>query len=308
MELRHLNSFVAIVQHKNYSKAAQSMFVSQSTITTHISELEQDLGVRLFYRNHQPVQLTEEGEIFLVRAKQIIATLRDAQEEVNNHRKGIKGKLRLCVSESRLEVFMEALKKFNKLYPSISLDISVDISSRALERIDNGSIDLGIIKTYSANYVSRSLSSTLLLEDEAALIFSPQSNLAQYDVIPSRHLRMFPIPLVIFCKDTDFWDQIAGELNKAGFVYNDSISIDNAQAVKMFLTQSKYMAILPKSLVTKELADGTLLTRPIQDFPLLKRYSVLIYSKKAPLSTAAQQFYDFLLNELGIEQGDESGQ
>ena len=57
MELRHLITFERIVHFKSYSKAAEALFVSQPAISAHISELERDLGIKLFYRHKSPIQL-----------------------------------------------------------------------------------------------------------------------------------------------------------------------------------------------------------------------------------------------------------
>ena len=71
MDLNQLNSFLAVARTLNFSEAARQNFLSQSTVSRYIGELEKELNVKLFLRSRRDVQLTREGSAFLSYAKEL---------------------------------------------------------------------------------------------------------------------------------------------------------------------------------------------------------------------------------------------
>lgn len=103
MEIRYLTSFERVAKLRSFSKAALELFISQPTITTHISELESELKTSIFKRNTNPIMLTETGGIFLEYTKQILLLIDQSKNEVKNIEHGIQGTLQICASESVTE-------------------------------------------------------------------------------------------------------------------------------------------------------------------------------------------------------------
>ena len=82
MVLEHLECFLTVARYMNFTKAAKSMFLSQSTLSRNISELENDLGVKLFNRNNRFVKLTPAGETLLRMAPSLLQEIKKMEERV----------------------------------------------------------------------------------------------------------------------------------------------------------------------------------------------------------------------------------
>lgn len=77
MELRHIRYALAVAEDRHFSQAALRLHVSQSALSTQIRDLERELGVELFQRNSRNVGLTEAGEVFVSRARDVLERCRD---------------------------------------------------------------------------------------------------------------------------------------------------------------------------------------------------------------------------------------
>lgn len=98
MELRHLRSFIAVAEERNFSRAAERLHLAQPPLSQQIRSLERDLGVQLFHRTTRKVELTAAGDAFLGRARRLLADLDAAAEEARLVAAGSVGRLTIgCV-------------------------------------------------------------------------------------------------------------------------------------------------------------------------------------------------------------------
>ena len=304
MELRHLVSFEKVAQYKSYSNAAKALFLSQPTITAHINELERELRVQLFYRNHSPVQLTSEGDIFLRYVKQILTLLEQATVEISNYQDGASGTLSLSISESAFQKLAIYFNRFSSAYPHIDMDLQINLSHVTIEKINCSECQLGIIKTSKPFISEDCMAYHVLGEDEGIAVFSKNCSLAKYDEIPLEALKNPRLQKVIYGKGTDFAKQIDSILKHFNVEHTTSIKMSNSNAIKLFIQRSECIVFLPAGLVQNELEQGLLETRKIRDFPPIPRYSLLIYRKDYPLSVASKRFVEYLLKALGLPTPD----
>jgi len=81
VELRHLRYFIKAAELLHFTRAAEALYVSQPTLSVHIQQLEEELGTQLFARVGRRVQLTEAGELLLIRARQSVRAIEIAGED-----------------------------------------------------------------------------------------------------------------------------------------------------------------------------------------------------------------------------------
>ena len=93
MDINQLNCFISVAQTLNFSEAARRNFVSQSTVSRYISDLEKEFGVQLFTRSRRDVLLTNEGKTLLPYALEIVGTLNKAKKVISKLQNGGSGKL-----------------------------------------------------------------------------------------------------------------------------------------------------------------------------------------------------------------------
>lgn len=124
MHLNQIKSFLTVSKMLNFTNAARQNGVPQSTISRQISDLEQQLGVRLFYRTKRDVRLTEEGRTFIPYAQEILDAARKGSYAVKQLHDGAKGRLSIATVSSSDSFLRECLKEFGQAYPDIIVDIT----------------------------------------------------------------------------------------------------------------------------------------------------------------------------------------
>ena len=135
--------FCEVVKHKNISKTAESMYISQSAITQSIQKLENILGGKVFYRNKTGVELTEEGRNLYEYIKDSIETMSNAENLFSRYVNLEKGKIRIGGGNSLvLSLITEPIMEFMKLYPDIEMTIENGVTSSLVQKLANGEFDL----------------------------------------------------------------------------------------------------------------------------------------------------------------------
>ena len=121
-----ITAFVRVVEAKGFSAAAPQLGMTPSGVSRAIARLEEQLGVRLFFRSTRALRLTDDGGAFYERCKQILLDLADATEALGESRSTPSGKLRVGVAVSiGRAVLMQNLADFEARYPDIRLDLSM---------------------------------------------------------------------------------------------------------------------------------------------------------------------------------------
>ncbi len=142
MELNFIKYFVSVAQYLNFSEAARRNYVSQSTVSRGIKELEKELGTKLFSRTKRDVVLTTEGKALLPYAVDIVERMDSANFLIEKLRRGVDGKITLGYDETIGTAISRYIKAFAVKYPEISIDIKKIKTSDEILGLDNGDIDV----------------------------------------------------------------------------------------------------------------------------------------------------------------------
>ena len=117
MELRQLKYFVKVAEMLSFSKAAKALYITQSTLSQQIKQLEDELDIALFFRNNHNVSLTEAGETFLEGARKVLAEADDNKARILDLTLGCSGRLNIGVTHSFGSILTEPVMAFKKEYP-----------------------------------------------------------------------------------------------------------------------------------------------------------------------------------------------
>lgn len=146
MELRVLQYFLAVTREQSISGAAESLYLSQPTLSRQLKELEEELGKQLFIRGSRRVTLTEEGMILRKRAEEIMELVKKAEDEITQSDEIIMGDITVGTGETDgLRFLTRAARSLQIDYPLIHLNLISGDSTTVLENLDRGLIDFGII-------------------------------------------------------------------------------------------------------------------------------------------------------------------
>jgi len=144
--LRQLRYLVALSEQLNFTRAAEACFVSQSTLSAGLKELEASLGARLVERDRQTVLMTPLGLEIAERAKRLLAEAEDLVERAAGAGAPMSGTLRLGVIPTIAPFLLPGLlPDVRSRYPTLSLALREDLTARLLERLRAGSLDAALI-------------------------------------------------------------------------------------------------------------------------------------------------------------------
>lgn len=172
MDTRQLGIFISVAESLNFTAAAQKHFMTQPAISHQISELEQELGAKLFVRTTHHVSLTSSGEEFLAYAKSIMETVQHAKSRIFNISHGKTGHLKLLTTQTHVETTARCLSLFREIYPGIQVDADVVTGIEQMNAIENGSADIiisfsSLIRNYSY------MSCRVIANERYALMYRP---------------------------------------------------------------------------------------------------------------------------------------
>ena len=142
--------FVAVAKEENIHRASEMIHISPGSLSKAISRLEDELGVKLFFRQGRNIRLTPEGQIFKRRAQQIIGLEEDARIELG----GKKGTIHISIGaeEVLLTKFgLELTKKIQKIFTETQFHFSILTDKKVIELVEGGDLQFGIISSEVPN-------------------------------------------------------------------------------------------------------------------------------------------------------------
>lgn len=152
MEIHQLQYVVEVAKQRNFTRAADEICVSQSTLSHQIAKLEDELGIKLFERKARTVELTEAGEEFIAHAKEVLNHLETARQSVQDYIGLLKGTLRIGVIASTGRInYVGMLATFHKQHPGLHYQIIQSGSYDLLDKLSAGELDVAIVILPAAN-------------------------------------------------------------------------------------------------------------------------------------------------------------
>ena len=144
MTLRQIRHFIAVAETGSISAAAQAVYISQSTLTLAIQQLEQEIGVTLFNRHAKGMSLTHQGHQFLRQAHLILATVDNAKRSLQQSTDQVAGQLIVGVTSLVAGYYLaDLLTRFQRAYPNVDIRVMEDERPYIEHLMVSGEIDVG---------------------------------------------------------------------------------------------------------------------------------------------------------------------
>lgn len=192
MELRQLRYFCAIAARRSFRQASDDVHIAQPALSQQIRRLETELGVKLFDRASRPVQLTDAGEMLLVRARQILADVDRAAAEVREFGSEFRGKIVIGAMQylTALE-FPDLLADFRERHPLVDLQLLLGNSGQVLEMLKGGDVDIAFCHIDELD-LPPELAVEELRREELVIIVKESDPLASLRQVTVQELADFP--------------------------------------------------------------------------------------------------------------------
>lgn len=297
MELRQLQYALQIAAEKNFSRAAEKLHIAQPSLSQQLSKLEKELGVLLFQRSTNSVELTHAGASFMVKAQAILDMAGQLQSEMEDISQMKKGKLivgSLPITGSH--ILPQVLPVFQERHPGIEIQL-VEETTKNLERLTaGGQTDISLL---TLPIMEASLEADPLLEEEIVLAVPPHHPLAErYERQQEADIAELKEEPFIVLKKGQGFRQIAFELcARHGFEPRVVFESSNIETVQALVAAGMGIAFVPHMIAMGHGTPFTPVYLPLTGRP--SRTLVVAYRKGRYLSKAAEAFIAVLKEVMG---------
>lgn len=303
MNLKQLEAFVHVAESGSFSKAAKELFLTQPTISAHISSLEKELNVRLFVRNTKEVSMSEDGRDLYQYARQIIDLQKKIEERFDSEKEDGKHLITIAASSIPAQYLLpEILIRFNERYPKEQFKLVETDSSKVVTQIIDHMADVGftgtVLEKKHCKYVP-------FYKDELVII---TPNTEKY-----RKLQEESVGNIKWMKDEHIIMREEGsgtrkeaqkQLKNAGISTDDLniiASIENQETIKKSVSQGMGISVLSKLATSDEVESGLILAFPIPKADKGRNIN-LVYNKNYQLSRSAERFIKVVKEVYQIEE------
>ncbi len=283
MEIRVLKYFLAVAREQNISAAAQSLFLSQPTLSRQLKELEEELGKQLFIRGSRKITLTEEGLLLRKRAEEIVELIDKTEQELSRSDEQVSGEIYIGAGETDgLRLIAKAAKELQEQYPQITYRIISGDAVDITERLDKGLIDYALL--LEPVDISKYSYLKFPVKDVWGVLIRRDCPLAQKENISPRDLR--DMSLIVSRQALDGseltqWLKSDNEqlniVSTYNLVYNASLMVDEGLGIALCLDK-----------IINVSGDSSLCFHPLK--PKLEVGMSLVWKKYQVFSKAAEKF------------------
>ncbi|WP_219837700.1 LysR family transcriptional regulator [Paenibacillus sp. R14(2021)] len=288
MEFRQLQYVIQIAKEKNFSRAAEKLHIAQPSLSQQLSKLEKEIGVLLFRRTTNSVELTHAGSVFVAKAQGILDNIEQLKQELDDLAHMRKGKLVVgSLSITGSHVLPIVLPIFNKRYPEIEVVLTEDTPSKLEQLTASGQTDLSLL---ALPLHEPSLEWVDIIEEEIVLAVPPGHHLANRSkAIHVDELRSEPF--IVLKKGQGFRQIVMEICENAGFEPRIVFESTNIETVQSLVAAGMGITFVPKMLQRSESSELAPAYLPLAA-PKPTRTLVIASRKGRYLSRAAEAFID----------------
>ncbi|WP_407269855.1 LysR family transcriptional regulator [Radiobacillus sp. PE A8.2] len=297
MELRQLYYFKEVAEREHVSEAAVHLHVAQSAISRQISNLEAELGVKLFEREGRNVKLTQIGRIFLTHTKTAIKAIEHAKKQIDEYLDPERGSIWIGFPTSLASHLLPTvISEFKQKHPNIAFQLRQGSYKFLVDAVKNREIDLAFLGPVPTN--DPDINGKILFSESISALLPASHPLAERKSLNLSDLRkeefvLFPEGYVLHKIAVDGCRQ-------AGFTPKISSYGEDLDAIKGLVSAGIGVTILPESTFYEATPRFTKKI-PI-DHPQLGRTVGIIRPKNRNLAPSEKVFYDFVIDFFSMLQ------
>ncbi|MBI2864841.1 MAG: LysR family transcriptional regulator [Chloroflexi bacterium] len=285
MQLAQLEAFVETARRGSVTRAAESLYLTQPTVTGRLRALEVDLGEQLFSRVKYGVALTDAGKTLLPYARRALRAVSEGKVALQNLREATAGNLIVgagpLISTYLLPIMIE---RFGAEHPKVRVAVRTGHSEEVLAMVLNEEVQVGLVR----RLVHPEIEAVRLYDDELVLVVHPDHPFAALRDVTIRDVAREGV--VLFDRTTSYYEQVNDFFARAGVVPRARLELDNVEAAKKMVERGLGISLLPHVAVGREVALGTIKAVPIADNPHVKRENIAIYRRASGLGGIAHAF------------------
>ena len=296
---RRLQVFHTVARLLSFTKAAESLHMTQPAVTFQVRQLEEYFNTRLFDRTHNRISLTEVGEKVYTYSEQILGLYREMDNDIRALTGEIIGVLVIGASTTVAEYMLpRLLGEFQALFPKVKLRLRVSNSLGVVHMVENNDIDIGIVESPVSN---KSLAVEGCWQDNLVVIVAPDHPLAGQDSVHVSELKNYPFVSReegsgTRCVLSDYLDENDMSMTDLDL----TMEFGSPEAIKNAVEVGLGISIVSETTLVKELELNTLKALKI-DPPLHRPFS-LVHQRQKFRIRAMQEFLNFAHERCNVEK------
>jgi LysR family carnitine catabolism transcriptional activator len=286
--IRQFRAFLALSEHRSFTRAARQMNVSQPAFSELIKSLEDQLGLRLFDRSTRSVQLSVEGQDFIASAQQAVDSFDGALSSVRDTAALRRGRVSIALLPSLAAAWLpDVLRTYRKKYPSIQVDVWDVLSERCIEFVAAGSADMALAAV-------RADTPDILAErfcaDDFYLVCKPDHPLAEVKSLRIQDLQQYPF--VHLARTSSVRQYLEAAFHPR--TMNSVMEVEQLATVVGMVSAGLGISVIP-ALALFYFKHPGIVTRRLT-FRHLKRQIFLARRRHEALSLPAQALYQMMFD------------
>ncbi|MHB8129281.1 MAG: LysR family transcriptional regulator [Mobilitalea sp.] len=287
MDFKQLKTFITICELKSFTATANSLGYAQSTITTQIKLLEDELGTALFNRIGKNISLTYEGEKLLPFAKQIMQLERSIINNIYSTNEA-SGHLIIGTPESLCNLLVpQIIKIYKNKYPKVNIEIKLATTKKLPIMLKNNEIDLAFI--IGKSHRIQELKSIFISKERMCFLASPE-----HPLVLSKNLSLkdiFAYPLILTSKECEYRSALMNLAVQYNLNTNIALETSNINAIKTFVKNNLGIAFLPYVSAEDSIESNQIRVLDYHDYEF-DITSELIFHKDKDIFYSMQCFID----------------
>jgi DNA-binding transcriptional LysR family regulator len=284
MDFDQLITFLEVARQGSFSRAGEKVFRSQSAVSAQIRQLEQEYGDRLLDRSGKTVKLTPAGEIFHEYALRMKKLRDESLVAVADHGHTPRGTLLVGANEATcLYVLPGVFGEYCRRYPDVQISIYRNFTYKIVEKLENGSLDVGII---SLPVQSASLKVQAIFRDRLVLMVSPKNALAKQKSARVEDVVKHPLLLPKTGHTRRLLDKLFREHNTELKV---RMELPSVSMIKSFVAADLGVSLVSSSFAADDVIAGRVKLLDLEG-PELWRELGIAYRRDRTLSVASKTF------------------
>ncbi|MGB9762057.1 MAG: selenium metabolism-associated LysR family transcriptional regulator [Caldimicrobium thiodismutans] len=280
--------FLKLYETKSFSKTAKELFISQPTVTIHLKDLENYLGVRLFDRDTRNVIPTRAGKIVYKYGKEMLRLYKEMEKELWPYKEEEGGLVEIGGSTIPGQYILpRIIKMFKETYPKITVYLKVSDTQGVVEGILKGEFDLGVV---GAKLKQAELFFEPCCDDEIVLIGPSYFGRDEIDLE-----NLYELPLIKRESGSGTWKNVLQTLEERGInlsKLNIVGEMGSTEAVKAAVKEGLGLSFVSKRAIELEASLGIIKEVKIRNFQIIRKF-YLVYFKNKKFSLATEKFLKF---------------
>lgn len=291
MELTPLKYFIKLSEALSFTAASKELFITQSTLSLSIKQLEEELGIRLFERIGKKIYLTDEGSMFLVHARKALEEVEYGVQQLREMKQQYKGKLKIGVIYSLFPLLNICVQKFTRAFPGAELSIVYSHSVLELvEFVNSNQLDFAI--SYNPDRMPAQTEVTEYATFPLCVVVHEGHSVAIRKHISLSELNEFP--LIFVSKELYTRQVIDRMLNRFGIKVHPHIEVNSTPLLMDMLSSGPWVSILPQDVT---LNSSRLKAVSIKE-KAEKMHICLLSLKGKRRSILTEKFLETMQNEI----------